>query len=77
MDKAFNCVPRRGFCSESALVAHFMTCNAAAAIANTIRAIHSHPRQALPVGALELSEGASATKRSRRCLSRCVKLMFG
>jgi hypothetical protein len=63
--------------SESAVVAHFIACATAAAIADTISAIHSHPRRALPGGALELSEGARTTKRSRRCLSRCVKLMFG
>ena len=37
-------------------------------------AIQSHPREALPGGVLELSEGARATTRSRRRLSRCVKL---
>jgi hypothetical protein len=64
----------RGFQLCTRLVS-FMTCNvAAAAIANIIRAIHSQPRQALPVGALESSEGSRTTKRSRRCLSRCVKL---
>jgi hypothetical protein len=67
----------KGFRSESADAGHFIAFAAAAAIATTTSAIHSHPRQALPGGALELSEGARTTKRSRRCLSRCVKLMFG
>jgi hypothetical protein len=60
--------------SESAVVAHFITCAAAAAIATTVSAIHSHPRRALPGDAPESSEGARTTNRSRRCLSRCVKL---
>jgi hypothetical protein len=69
-------VAARGSCSESAVVAHFSTCAVAAAIADTISAIQSKPRQSLPGGALELSEGSRTTKRSRRCLSRCVKPHF-
>jgi hypothetical protein len=52
--------------SESAVVAHFIACATPAAIANTIRAIHCHPRQALPGGVLDSSagSGAEATGRS-------------
>jgi hypothetical protein len=60
--------------SESAVVAHFITCAAAAAIANTIRPIQISPRQSLPGDAPESSEGfeAGATKPTTRDSSICV-----
>jgi hypothetical protein len=61
--------------SESAIVAHLIACIAAEAMTTTMRAIQSHPRAALPGGVLELSDGSRTTGRSRRRLSRCVKLM--
>ena len=78
-DKAFNFVPAllvavRGFCSESAMIDHRVTCASAAATANIVRAIHSHPRQALPGGVLDsgAGSGAEATERSWCGLSRWV-----
>jgi ADP-ribosyl-[dinitrogen reductase] hydrolase len=53
---------------------HDVSCANTAATANIVRAIHSHPRQAVPGGALDsgAGSGAEATERSWCGLSRWV-----
>jgi hypothetical protein len=62
------------FLSEPAVVAHFIACAAAAAIAKTISAIQNNPRQSLRGGALEPSGAfkAAASKPTTRDSSLCA-----